>query len=235
MSQWPNPYNEPYQQPDQPKRKTSAMAVTALVLSLTGIIPCCGIVLAPIGALLGLIAVISISANRSTKGRGLAAAAIIIGLLLTVAQIAVGWKYVIEPVINGPRDALTAGLNGNISGFKSEFVGAGASATDAEAQAFIDELRRRYGALRSVEARGDTGQKPSQESSLFEYRIAFADATVRAEVEIVFYHESSGSLMRLGSIRIIDPDQGDLTYPATSNPAATTAPAGNATESYGDE
>jgi hypothetical protein len=223
MSQIENPYaSEPtYQEPP----KTSGLAITALILSLVGIIPCVGLLTAPIGFLLGLIGAVTIGGNPNRKGVGLAVAAIVIGGLLALGQgYGTYWFSskvggAIQKVMSGPNDALQAGLNGDIAAFKAEFYGAGATAADAEAQAFLDELTNRYGDFVSCRFDDTSGQAaqpaPGQTSLPFPYVLTFSSGTVNAETEIVFGDQNTGAafINKLGYILVFDPDRGDLRYP----------------------
>lgn len=70
---------------DMGPERTSIMAIMALVLSILGCIPGVGVV----GALLGLLALVAIGSSAGrVGGRGLAIAAIIIGLLLSMVSAA---------------------------------------------------------------------------------------------------------------------------------------------------
>ena len=211
MSQFGAPYEESAVQ----QRKTSGLAITALVCSL---IFCCPVTTV-LGIILGLIAVATIGGGTMRKGRGLAAVAIIIGLLATGLQIGAGyWAYdaIWKPLLAGPRDALTAGFAGDAAGFKAGFHGAGATASDAEATAFIAELRRRYGEFTSCEFSPVQDSQPAygQPAAPFGYALRFDGATVDAEAEMIFSDPTRGGLiMKLGYITVFDAELGDLTYP----------------------
>lgn len=220
MSQFENPYADPSAVPQAPQT-TSKLAIWSLVCSL---IICCPITTL-LGPLLGLIALGKIGSNPMLKGRGLAVAGILIGLLMT-AGIAVGAylaaptfdKYFIAPArftIRGPADALSAGLSGDIAGFKDAFQGDGATATDAEAQAFIDELRNRYGGFVSSQV-AQQGAQPTigQTAFTMPYTVTFDNGTVTAQTEVIIADPATRDLvMKIGSITIEDPDKGDLRYP----------------------
>lgn len=226
MSQFNDPFaGAPYGDSYSQIKKTSGLAVSSLVLSLIGIIPCCGAITAPIGAILGLIGAVVIKPTSAVKGRGLAMAGLLIGLILTAAQIGGGvwiWNTFVVPVMEGPQQALRAGFAGDMTAFKAEFHGGGATAPDAQAQAFIDSLRSRYGEYQSCEL--DQSQQRQQTfgepEAVFPYVLSFADKTVRAEALMIFSDKTKGGfIMRWGSITVIDADHGDLTYP-TPPPAA---------------
>lgn len=217
----PQSYLDQYQsEHEQAQRKTSGMAITALVLSILGIIPCCGAITAVIGTVLGLIGVGTIRSDSPVKGRGLAFAAIIIGIIFIVVQVAGGmwfWRTFGAPVVEGPAPALRAGFAGDTTGFRNAFHGAGATATDEEINAFVDELRDRYGEFVSVEMIGTGQSRPRDPVFPATYRLTFTNDVVDAEAEIIAADETTGQIvMKLGSVRIIDPQRGDLEFPPPS-------------------
>jgi len=199
----------------QPAAKTSGLAVTSLIFSL---ILCCPLTTV-IGPLLGLGALLQIGRNPALKGRGLAFAAIIMGVAFSIAQgigMYQGYKAFILPVAEGPRVVFETGFANDPTGFRAEFFGAGAAGSDAEVQAFIDELRQRYGEFVSLRFDDANSPQPAfgQPSAPFPYEITFENATVSVEAELVFVDEATGAfVMKWGSIIIFDPDLGNLTYP----------------------
>lgn len=228
MSQFPQPpsagYYDPNMMSQEPARK-SGLAITALVMSLIGIIPCLGLITAPLGVLLGLIGVVAIKPPKT--GKGMAGVAVLLGILFTGAQAYLGKKYVIDPIrgyfefaMNGPNDTLSKGFAGDIAGFKADFVGSGASASDAEAKAFIEELRRRYGSLTSVtlpqNQQGKVTQpQPGQPAFPLPYTFSFANKTLDGEAELVFADQTANTLIKkLGYIKIVDAENGDIVYPS---------------------
>lgn len=214
--------------------RTSGMAIASLVLSLVGIIPCLGLITAPIGALLGLIGAVTIAPPK--KGKGLALTGLVLGIVIFAAHAYAGKKVYdffygfFEVVERGPRTALTEGFAGNYGAFKADFYGAGATASDEEVKAFIDELRSRYGEFQASNLPKNSSQPmqpaPGQASIPFPYQLTFSNATVDAEAEIVFADpnaQQAGFINKLGYILVKDPDKGDLRYPPLA-PATPPAP-----------
>ncbi len=198
-------------------QKTSGLAISSLVCSLI----CCLPVTTILGVVLGIAAMVSISSHPEKKGKGLAIAGILLGVVFTIGHAVVypkawammkEWYAVIE---TGPRDALAAGFTGDIAGFKAAFHGAGATASDAEAKAFIDELRSRYGEFNgSRRLQQQTGQTFGSPVVPFAYAVEFSQEEVNAETEIVFSDPKTGGfIMKIGHITIFDEERGDLTYP----------------------
>ena len=191
---------------------TSKLAVGSLFCSA---IACCPVTTL-LGPLLGMLALRRIGRNSGLHGRGLALGGIALGVLFTALQAFAGlWlnENIIRPTLTGPRDALVTGFTGDIAGFKGHFHKPGSSASHAEASAFLDELRRRYGSFLTsdLDPKGAPAGGPVME---FEYRLEFEGDTVSAEVQIIYADEEGGGWpKKLGYITVFDSDLGDLTYP----------------------
>ena len=198
-------------------QKTSGLAIAALVCSL---IFCCPVTTV-LGVLLGIGAAISIASSPARKGMGLAITAIVLGGLFTVGQVAIG-KWVLEHYEHlmyvVPDETMAAGFAGDAAGFKANFHGAGATASDAEVQAFIDGLRGRYGTLRSVRFNemGMQDQQPRFGLAIvpFPYVLEFETTEVDATIEIAFSDPQQGGFVsKLASIKVHDDELGELSYP----------------------
>ncbi len=216
---------------DEPgELKTSGLAIGSLVCSLI----CCVPVTTIPGILLGIAAMVSIGNNPARKGKGLAMAGILLGVIFTAGQAYVYPKVIdfvgetFELVMNGPSDALVAGFANDPVAFKSNFYGTGAQATDAEAQAFIDTLRSRYGEFKACrfDEQGPTSKAFGQSSTVFPYFLTFDNATLDAAVQIIWVDERTNDMVyKFGWITVKDADLGDLRYPAKKRrPDADTAP-----------
>lgn len=237
MSQFPQPgYYDPNAISTTPRK--SGLAITSLVFSLIGIIPCLGLITAPLGILLGVIGVVSISPPKT--GKGMAMAAILIGIVLTAGQVFVvkkGYDFFYgfyALAMKGPNDALTLGFSGDVAGFKGSFYGAGASAPDSEAQAFLAELTKRYGTFTSAamdESGGQPNAQPGQPTIALPYNLRFGGTTVKAESELIFADQASGAMVKkLGYVHVIDPTNGDLVYPS----GAVSLPSGSGASDAGN-
>ena len=202
--------------------RTSRLAIASLVCSLI----CCVPVTTIPGILLGIGAIFSINNNPARfRGKGLAMAGILLGVTFTAGQAFVYPKAVDFIVMNvrGPNDALISGFAGDATAFKSHFYGKGIRASDAEAQAFIDTLRSRYGEFQSCEFDQRNQPQPTtgQTKPTFAYILTFDNAVVDCLTQIIWMDERTGAtVFQLGWITIKDPDLGDLTYPAKTRPAA---------------
>jgi len=224
-------FESPFDAGDPGPQKTSGLAIGSLVCSLI----CCVPVTTIPGILLGIGAMVSISNNPARKGKGLAVAGILLGTIFTAGQAYVYPKLIdfatksFELVMGGPNDALVDGFANDPVAFKSHFYGTGAQATDAEAQAFIDMLRSRYGEFKSCRFNEQAQTSPAfgQPATVFPYILTFDNATLDADAQIIWVDERTGEMIyRFGWLTVTDPDLGDLRYPAKKpRPDAGTAPA----------
>lgn len=220
MSQFAPPDDVSFAPTTEQAPRTSGLAVWALVCSL---VFCCPLTTV-LGALLGVIALASIKSKPHLRGAGLAVAAIVIGLLLSAGWVWVGTKSygfvarMMEHMRTGVPQAIMDGAAGDTTAFKSEMYGPGATATDAEVEAFFETLESRYGALQSVafDDQGMAGQRQPWGSPIvpFPYDFQFADGARSATVEVVFADQSTGQFVyKMQSIVVHDPDEGDVHFP----------------------
>jgi len=219
MTQFESQFESPFDAVDPGEQKTSGLAIGSLVCSLI----CCVPVTTIPGILLGIAAMVSIGNNPARKGKGLAVAGILLGVIFTAGQVYVYPKVVdlageiFELIVNGPNDALVAGFAGDPAAFRSKFYGTGAQAHDAEAQAFIDTLRSRYGEFQSCHF--DEQAQPSstvgQPNTVLPFILKFENATVDADAQIIWLDERTGDkVFKFGWVIVRDADLGDLRYPA---------------------
>lgn len=238
MSQFDAPYTDYVEKP----RESSGMATATLVLGVLGIIPLCGLLFGLLALLVGVIAIATLGDRR---GKGLAVTGIVLGLLFTVVwggatywfgQLIVDYQHFVE---EGPTQTLQKGFNGDIGGFKADFDGRGATVSDEEAQAFLDELNQRYGTF--TEARfDDAGAPPTQTGQArmtMPYELVFSNESVSAEIELIFANQQAQSISeafmkKLDSITVFDSERGDRTYPPSPTGRGSAAPP---TDTAGDD
>ena len=204
---------------DEPvEQTTSGLAIGSLVCSLI----CCVPVTTIPGILLGMAAMVSIGNNPARKGKGLAVAGILLGVIFTAGQAYVYPKAIdfinesFKLVTGGPNDALADGFTNDPVAFKSHFYGTGAQATDAEAQAFIDMLRSRYGEFKDCRFNEKAQMSPAfgQPTTVFPYILTFDNATLNGDAQIIWVDKRTGEkIFKFGWVTVTDPDLGDLRYP----------------------
>lgn len=200
-------------------QKTSGLAIGALVCSL---ILCCPLTTV-VGFLLGIVAFFQIGSNPALKGRGIAIAAIIMSLVFTISQGLGGYQMYnnyVKPIMDGPNVAFQAAFADDLAGFKAEFHGDAASASDAELQVFIDELRKRYGEYQSCRfdkiAANQQGQvRLGDPVIICPYVLTFDNGSISIEVEYIISDQVAKKLiLKWGSIEVFDSNLGNLSYPA---------------------
>lgn len=204
---------EAFEQP-----RMSGLAIAALVCALLFCIP----FLPPIGVILGLIAVVTMVGKDYIRGRGMAIAAIVIGLIFSIAWGITGWFFysISQQIEAMPGVALTSGSGGDFATFREQFTGDGASADDATVEAFFNEATGRYGAFRSMSIdRGGSPPAGGGAQLVMPFSVVFADQTVPARVEFIILDEKTGAFVRrLSSIELIDPIEGNLRFPPLPAP-----------------
>jgi hypothetical protein len=81
-----------------PVQKTSQMAVWALIIGILGVLPCCGFVVPSlVSIVLGGIALSRLSSHPELRGRGLAIAGIILGVIGLLVGITLGVLFITNP------------------------------------------------------------------------------------------------------------------------------------------
>lgn len=204
------------------EQKTSGLAIGSLVCSL---IMCCPLTTI-IGPLLGLAAIITIGSNPARKGKGIAMAGIIIGIIATAGwggATVWGRNNFYLPEQEGPVAVMTAGFADDKQGFRMGLMGEAANGTDEEIQEFIDALRGRYGdfIICVIDKVEFTTNPPTFEELIkpvktYPYIFQFENATLKARVELSAQDPQTGQFLwgiKFGTILILDENLGDIIYP----------------------
>jgi hypothetical protein len=198
-----------------PPPRMSVCAVASLVL---GLVLCC-----PLTSLAAIVlGAVGLNATkaRMASGRGLAIAGLALGLVGTALQVAFGaWSYttIYAPLMQGPAPALRAGLDRGGAAMVEQFVAPEDSSLDAEATAFLDTVKSRYGSLvaceldRSTQAPTPDSKRPEFEA---DFEIRFERATIKARSCTLITTPDGRLSMKLRWIELIDPALGDLRFPA---------------------
>ena len=196
---------------DEPRPvRTSLLAIASLVMSLV----CCLPGFPLLGALLGIVALVAIASNAALAGKGLAIAGIVLGLLLTLGQgvtvlvVVMGFNQMTGLV----ESTLEDGLGGQFDRFDRAFVG---TPDREETEAFVGELRERYGDFRSVQMDW-AGYQHVQQTAPGEVplplRAVFENDEVTAMV-VLQQDPAAASGFSILRIDVYDPRRGDLTFP----------------------
>jgi hypothetical protein len=197
---------------DVPKVGVSRWAIAALGTSMAFVCP----LLTLIGPLLAVRALVEIKANPGKTGRGMAIAALWIGVLAAVGWIAFmfWWNANVRAfLIHGPQDAIVAGMRGNASAFRDQFIGDGTGGSDAAIASFAGELRSRYGEfqLARQDSQAAAPDQTGDASVMIPYELLFERGAAKADVRIRLF--ARGLVPRLESITVKDAQKAPLTYP----------------------
>lgn len=193
------------------------MSVCAIASLVLGLVLCCPLT-SVAAIILGAVGINATKA-RMASGRGLAIAGLGLGLVGTALQVAFGaWSYttIYAPLMEGPAPALRAGLDGGASSMVERFTIPDGTKVDAEAAAFLEAIKSRYGSLVSCELDRST-QAPTPDSKRPEFEadfeLRFERATIKARSCTEITTPQGGLSMKLRWIELIDPAQGDLRFP----------------------
>lgn len=215
------------------EKRTSGLAITALVLTIVlGWVPCCG----AIAPLLGIIALIVVIASERMKGIPLAIIAIVIGVgaqagwIIGLQTVAQGWTRSGENLFSameaGDWDAVRAVSSSDIDDL-----------SDMQLAAFAAEFATRYGALGAPVGAGaqpQAGQFPTDLAGRPVMPIPLEYSTqsgspVTVVLELQMFDDSGNFIWRaweweISGVEVLDPASGDMSLPPAG--AASPAPAG---------
>ncbi len=198
--------------PDSPNTtaRTSPWAVVAMVCSLCVCVPP-AVLLAP---LLAAKALRDMRTRSGLRGARLAWTAIVLSATFSACYVGGAWWWhvnVRRPMLNGPREALVAGFNGDSQAFADGFAAVG---EPDEAQQFLAELLGRYGQLLSMR-QGDVDDldaAPSYRRPVIQYLAHFENGSRAVEAEFIIADDQWTT--KWGWMVVRDDELGDLAYPA---------------------
>ncbi|MHC4766770.1 MAG: DUF4190 domain-containing protein [Planctomycetota bacterium] len=196
------------------------MSLWALLSLLCGVAVFCPVT-SVLGPLLGVVALGEIRRKPARSGTRLAVTGIVIGLLATAGWAATArWWHVNarEPMLQGPAEALAAGLDGDVARFRAGFVGR--ATADDEARAFLDEVAGRYGRLVGSTQRPSFAETAPVQADTRRPRVAytfeFESGPVEAEAEFVVWAPGQGLVLEFAWLAFRDQELGHLVYPASA-------------------
>lgn len=228
MSQFDQPTSDPSQQAGYDASggmpRTSGLAVASLVCSLI----CCVPITTIPGVILGGLALGAMSKNPNLTGRGMAIAGIVLGIIFTIAQIGIGVSVYrgYEEFRNTPARILEPGFAGDYATMRDNFGRHGQAVSDEQAQAFIEELRDRYGELdgssvdmwQTIETMQQ--MQPGDTEMVFHGELVFEQQRVDIEFTLDFTDVEQRDHPVIASMRIIDSERGDLVFPPPTDEEA---------------
>lgn len=215
MTQYDATHDAMWDEPQAPR--TSLLAVSSLICSLICCLP--GVPL--IGVLLGILSLVAMAGKSHLTGRGLAIIGIVLGLILSILQLLlvvglIGGLRQFEQMAAAPLQEAFAGQPDR---FRNQFL---TTPSESETEAFLEELRDRYGDLQSAEL--DWGAyfedleslalRVEEDGEIPVYLMLTFD---RAEIEVEFImmedDQRPGGDPVFRWMRIIDPARGDIVFP----------------------
>jgi len=206
-----------------PRRSRSGWAIAALFCSMAVFCP----MLTLLGPMLGLRALVQMSTHPHRFGKGMAWAAVVIGLAATSAWIsfAIWWNINSRPLmVHGPREQLHAGYDKDWQGFRRLLSAEASAAGDDEIKQFFATLEERYGLFLDSAQTPDVPSITSPDeprSVTISYLLRFEGDSVEGLTELQFFR--GGVTPRVGYIHIRDGVRGDLVFPASATDRATRA------------
>jgi hypothetical protein len=209
----------------------SPMAMAALMLSVLPFV-------SAVAPVLGAAALVRMRSRPNLRGKPLAWAGIVLGLVTTGATAGMGWMIAqgAKAITERPGEALRAAWSGDAEGFRARMSGAAHEATADRIAAWIEPLRSRFGGFEGLEldfarkapAPGDP--MPEREMTapyVARFRGPAGDASVPATV--VFEKPTGGSAQDVrirrfefdlpGGTRIVLPEDGTRQQPGTGSSA----------------
>lgn len=199
---------------DQELPPTSAAAVASLVMGLIFCVP--GIsFLAMIFGGIG----IARTSGGIRRGRGMAVAGIILGVLVSTGWLGIAWgvSYLAPSILfvfEGPNESISAAFEGKNEEVRSVFIPESAP-DDAAIEKFVATVRAEYGSFKL--AMPDQEDDPPFGAEKFElpFTFQFENRSVSGIVGFEVSEEPtpSGSFLRMSSVRLTpeDSSEGDIT------------------------
>ena len=204
--------------PSSPTRQISLWALASLLCAIAFICP-----IAPLLSLVfALVGALDLRRHPHRRGKRLVIAGVIVSVLaLGGWGVAARWwdVHARRPMLYGPTQAIAAGQDGDVAGFRDAFMSGSDRASEPQAVAFLDSVTERYGRLAGSSQRDD-GAPPvsTQRRARIPYTFHFETGPVEAEAEFIIAADSGGLVLRFAWVVIHDPVMGDLVYPATEAP-----------------
>lgn len=222
--------------PDAP-REMNRTAVLAAMFA----VPLCCPPMSLLACITGAVALVQIRRNANLRGRWLAWSAILVGATCAVVMSALLWTYGLGLLARGPTPPLRALMDASPAAMQEQWSGPALALGAPELRTCADQLRSRYGELLSASAstKRTAPLKPVPRRSIatLPITIRFERATMEADLGLELFDPLTGAtVMRWRSLRVIDQDAGDVTFPpgepappplepASPNPAGPATPA----------
>lgn len=206
--------------PDEPRQ--THMSRTAVLAAMFALPLCCP-PMSVLACATGGVALWQIRRNPNLHGRWLAWCAIVVGAACAVTMSWLLWVNGLAMIVRGPLPPMQALMSGATERVRQEWSGPAGSLDAAAIQAFADALRARHGdLLDATPSRVRTlplKPRPRQSIATVPVTLVFERSTVEADLGLELFDERSGAtVMRWRSLRVIEPEGGDLSFPPGEPP-----------------
>lgn len=203
--------NEPI---DPPATHLSRTAVLAAMFA----IPLCCPPMSALACITGAVALWQIRRDPALHGRWLAWIAIAVGAACAIIMSWLLWANGLAVIVRGPLPPMQALMSGSPERVRAEWTGPATELDEAALRTFAEALRSRHGELRdAIPSRSRTlpiKPKPRQAIATVPVTLVFERGPVEADLGLELFDErAGGTVMRWRSIRITEPDGGDLVFP----------------------
>lgn len=198
------------------------MSRTAVLAAMFAVPLCCP-PMSALACLTGGVALWQIRGNPNLHGRWLAWCAIVVGAACAITMSWLLWANGLSVIVRGPLPPMQALMSGSPEQVRAEWSGPAGSLDAAALQAFATELRGRHGELLdAVPSRVRTlpiKPRPRQAIATVPVTLVFERGSVEADLGLELFDErSGGTVVRWRSLRVIEPQGGDLTFPPGEPP-----------------
>lgn len=195
----------------------TSMCRTSVLAAMFAVPACCP-PMSLLAAITGLMALRQIRRDPLLHGRGLAWAAVAVGLTSAVVFSGLLWNAGLATLWRGPNPPVTALMRGDTAVMAELWTGPGRDLSASEILDFAAPLERRHGAFR--EARNSaTRLAPLRQDGrdpvvTLPITLVFERGQVEADLGLQPFDAVDGhAIVRWRSLRVLDPDLGDPVFP----------------------
>jgi hypothetical protein len=188
------------------------------VLAAMFAVPVCCPPMGLLACIAGAVALRQIRRDATLHGRGLAWAAISVGALSAVVMSWALWTNGLATLWAGPNPPMQALLQASTKTMPKHWSGPAAAMSEEDLAAFAEQLTARYGTFSHAQAserRRTPLEQPGRNPVVsVPITLVFERQRVEADLGLQRFDPKSGSVvMRWRSLRVLDPDRGDLLFP----------------------
>jgi len=196
------------------------MSRTAVLAAMFALPLCCP-PMSVLACVTGSVALRQIRLNPNLHGRWLAWCAIGVGAACTVTMSWLLWVNGLSVIVRGPLPPMQALLSATPERVAAEWSGPAVSLDAAALKAFADQVRERHGELRDATPSRARSLpiKPRKPIATVPITLVFERGEVEADLGLELVDDRTGAaIVRWRSLRLIEPEGGDLIFPPGEPP-----------------